>query len=90
MGKHITDRDIGLRAAACVRERGGKRGDLRKQMARIGLERKTIAYWEAGECVPSVYTLQRMAYAGYDVHYILTGIRKIPKNSAIDSPLDKP
>lgn len=90
MGKHITDRDIGLRAAACVRERSGKQGDLEKTMARIGLERKAIHYWEDGGGIPSVYTLQRMAYAGYDVHYILTGIRKIPKNSAIDSPLDKP
>ena len=90
MSKHITDRDIGPRAAACVRERVGKHGDLNKQMARIGLERKAITSWENGGVIPSVYTLQRMAYAGYDVHYILTGLRKIPKNSAIDSPSDNP
>lgn len=90
MVKHITDRNIGLRAAACVRERVVKRGDLTKQMARLGLKRKEIEYWESYNRPPSVYALQSMAYAGYDVHYILTGIRKIPKNSAIDEPSETP
>ena len=85
MAKHMTDRDIGLRAAACVRERG----PIGKELRRLGLERKVIHPWESGNS-PSVYSLQAMAFGGYDVHYILTGIRKIPKNPAIDDHPERP
>jgi transcriptional regulator with XRE-family HTH domain len=32
--------------------------------------------WEHDKTEPSRNTLQRMAFAGYDIHYILTGERK--------------
>lgn len=85
MGKHITDRGICHRAAELVRAHG----PVQKEFARLGLSRKAIYSWESGDCPPSIYALQAMAYAGYDVHYILTG-RKLAKNSAIDEPVETP
>ena len=68
--KHTADRDIGLRAAELVRERGLQ---VKEQMRRLGLRRQSIHDWENGVCVPSAFALQAMAYLGYDVIYILTG-----------------
>lgn len=68
--KHTADRDIGLRAAELIRERGVR---VKEQMRRLGLNRKSIHDWESGACVPSAYALQAMAYQGYDVVYVLTG-----------------
>lgn len=33
-------------------------------------------HWRNYECVPSTYYMQRAAFDGCDVHYILTGRRK--------------
>lgn len=68
--KHTVDRDIGLRAAELIRERGGH---VKEQMRRLGLNRRSIHGWESGACAPSVYALQAMAYQSYDVVYVLTG-----------------
>ncbi|WP_448252889.1 helix-turn-helix domain-containing protein [Ottowia oryzae] len=54
------------------------RGDLTKQdfAARLGVDRKTVERWEAGERIPDGSKLLRlMVEFGADVNYILTGLR---------------
>lgn len=83
MGKHKPDIYIGYRAAALIREKTPPEKTPAYEMRRLGLDRKLLFQWEAGMC-PSAYSLQAMAFCGYDVIYILTGRRTLPKNSAID------
>ena len=77
---------IGQRAAELVYAHGN--GRIAKVSRRIGLDRKAVSYWNTG-VAPSAYALQAMAFAGYDIYYILTG-HKAAENSAIDSPLANP
>ena len=78
------DITIGQRAAELVYAHGN--GRIAKEARRIGIDRKSVFYWNNG-IAPSAYALQAMAFAGYDIYYILTG-HKATENSAIDSPLD--
>lgn len=69
--------DIGMghRAAFVLMEREARTGRRTCEQVRdLGLERKTFYLWQHG-ATPSGAVLQRMAFAGYDVMYILTGRR---------------
>lgn len=79
------DIEIGIRAAQLVR----KHGNYADEVRRLGLRIRNIYDWEHG-ATPSGYALQSLALHGYDVHYILTGHRKVNENSAIDSLSEKP
>ena len=74
--------EIGQRAAESVIVHG----NIAKECRRIGISKKCVFQWVHG-VAPSAYALQAMAFAGYDIHYILTG-HKTTENSAIDYPLD--
>ena len=50
-------------------------GSVTKEMHRLGLHRNKAYEWAAGK-VPSGRALQAMAFAGYDITYILTGRRE--------------
>ena len=74
MGKHMSDRSTGARAAQLVRETAGTaRGALMAQLRKLGIKKNTFFAWESGETTPSLHTLQAMALHGYDVVYILLG-----------------
>ena len=47
---------------------------------RIGISRSLFSSWQVGNCTPGGYSLACMAEHGYDVHYILTGVRKWRQN----------
>lgn len=64
------DISIGARAFELINARG-----VTKEMHRLGLHRNKAYEWAAGK-VPGGRALQAMAYAGYDVLYILTGRRE--------------
>ena len=65
------DIGIGARAFELINARGG----ITQEMRRLGLHRNKAYEWAAGK-VPGGRALQAMAYAGYDVLYILTGRRE--------------
>ena len=67
--------DIAKRAAEVIRQRVGKYR-VYDEMDRLEITRQCFNHWEKGKHTPSGKVLQRMALAGYDVHYILTGERK--------------
>ena len=69
--------DVSKRAAAAIDERA-KRSEkrLEQERARLGISKQLYRNWKSGRNVPSGYFLQQMAMAGYDVHYILTGVKK--------------
>lgn len=43
---------------------------------RIGISRIVFSSWQTGNCTPAGYSLASMAEHGYDVHYILMGVRR--------------
>ena len=45
------------------------------QMREMGLGENSCYAWANGEAAPSAKALRAMALAGYDVMYILTGVR---------------
>lgn len=47
---------------------------------RIGISRSVFSSWQVGNCTPGGGMLASMAEHGYDVHYILTGVRKWRQN----------
>lgn len=46
------------------------------ELDRIGISRSVFSSWQVGNCTPGGGMLASMAEHGYDVHYILTGVRK--------------
>lgn len=65
---------IGERAAQAIRERAKLNGTTKShEQELLNLTRKTFCSWARGEYDPNAYFLQKMALAGYDVIYILTG-----------------
>lgn len=67
--------NIGKRAATAIRERAARNGTKKGwEQETLNLTRKTFRLWERGENAPSAYFLQQMAFAGYDVVWILTGV----------------
>ena len=76
MARSRPDYRIGERAAKEVWARMIQNStSIRIEMGKINLERKAFYFWERELSTPSAVTLQHMAQEGYDVIYILTGIR---------------
>ncbi len=67
--------EIGMRAADEIRRTAYGKCNDKEEAKRIGIRRKSFYDWDNGRSDPSTYNLQKMALAGYDVHYILTGER---------------
>ena len=66
--------DIGRRAAEAIRRTANENGtSYGFELDCAGVSREQLYQWEHGKCDPTGILLQRMALAGYDVHYILTG-----------------
>ena len=75
MSAHKGDIQIGERAAMELLEIEARSGvRTSEQIKALGLDRKVLYEWQHG-ATPSGAALQRMALAGYDVMYILTGRR---------------
>jgi len=74
--QHKGDIQIGRRAASALLEREAQTGvSTRRQLEKMGLDRRTLWAWGTLGHVPSGDALARMAEVGYDVMYILTGRR---------------
>ena len=66
--------NIGKRAAMAIRERAKQNGTkIGAESLKVDVSRKTMNDWEKRNMNPSAYFLQQMAFAGYDVVWILTG-----------------
>lgn len=63
---------IGERAARAIKSRAPY-GTLKDELGRLNIALNTFYAWRNGAQDPSAYYLRRMALAGYDVIYILTG-----------------
>lgn len=67
---------ISKRAVQAIRERAEQNGtSVSFECDMINVSRKTFYFWENNKNNPQAYFLQQMALAGYDVIYILTGVR---------------
>ena len=68
---------IGTRAYKEISKRAFKKGIAPyKQAEEIKVSSTMLTTWHRGKLNPSGRVLQKMALAGYDVMYILTGERK--------------
>lgn len=73
MGLHKADISIGQRAAAEILDRAMDK-PVRSMMKAIGIRWQCWYEWNEGVC-PATFALQKLALAGFDVQYILTGKR---------------
>lgn len=64
---------IGKRAAEAILKKIGSGSDYHKELDRLNLTRQSLHQWETGKHTPSAKVLRRMALAGYDLVWILTG-----------------
>ena len=69
-------KEIGLRAAKEIYNRQDFDHDIDDLLDEIDLTRTSLWQYKSGKYAPSGVILRRMALAGYDVIYILTGERK--------------
>ena len=63
---------IGKRAVKAIKA-NLRWGELTKTLKEIGIPRNTFESWMLGDVDPSAHYPKKMALAGYDVHWILTG-----------------
>ena len=69
--------EVGKRATAAIAAKARREGRrTEREYARLGISKQVFSNWKQGKVVPSGYFLQQMAMAGYDVNYILTGVKK--------------
>lgn len=69
---------IGPRAIEIMLEREGKTGQgVREQLKELSMSRRNQYAWQSEGRIPGGVALARMAAAGYDVMYILTGRRTL-------------
>lgn len=69
-------KEIGLRAAKEIYNRQDFYHSIEDVLDEIELTRTSLCQYKNCKCSPSGVVLRRMALAGYDVNYILTGERK--------------
>jgi hypothetical protein len=69
-------KEIGRRAAKEIYNRQDSDHGIDELLDEIDLTRTSLWQYKTGKYVPSGVMLRRMALAGYDVLYILTGERK--------------
>lgn len=66
--------DIGRRAAEQIAQRAwAESTSIEAQVLCVGAFRQQFYQWTQGRCAPNAVILAKMADAGYDVIYILTG-----------------
>lgn len=69
--------DIGTRAAEAIEERAKRDGTkVSEECERAGISRQVYRAWKIKRNLPGGYLLRRMLQAGYDVDYILLGVKK--------------
>jgi hypothetical protein len=68
--------NIGVRAAKEICNRIDSEHELYDLLGEIELTRASLFQWQKKKHVPGGKALRRMAFAGYDINYILTGERK--------------
>ena len=67
---------IGFRAVQAIEEKAKKNGTrASKEYRKLDVSSNTWHSWKRLNFAPSAYFLRKMALAGYDVLYILTGIK---------------
>ena len=65
---------IGIRAAHAIKTRARKnKSKLGVELRELHMSHAVLHKWGKGETDPSAFFLARMALAGYDVLWILTG-----------------
>lgn len=69
-------KEIGTRAMKEIYNRQDSEHDLNDLCFEIDITRATLGNYKKRKSIPSGSVLRRMALAGYDVIYILTGERK--------------
>ena len=68
-------KEIGVRAMKAIYNRISSEKSLEDLLFDLELNRATLWQWEKNNHTPNGHTLRKMALAGYDVVYILTGER---------------
>jgi hypothetical protein len=68
--------EIGVRAAKEVYSRVNSEHDINEVLDEAGLVLAQVWQWKQKKHIPGGKSLRKMALAGYDIHYILTGERK--------------
>lgn len=67
---------IGKRTVELIKERAKKNGRSEKwELLTLEINETSFRDWEKERYDPSSYFLQKLALAGYDVMYILTGVK---------------
>ena len=67
---------IGYRAVEAIEERARENGTrVSTERHNVDVSREVFRCWKAKGVDPSAYFLKNMALAGYDVIYILTGVK---------------
>jgi hypothetical protein len=69
-------KEIGPRTALAIYNRQDSEHSLDDVLFEIDLTRVSLNNYKNRKSIPSGAVLRRMALAGYDVHYLLTGERK--------------
>ncbi len=67
---------IGIRAAKEIYNRQDSERNLDDVLDEIEMNKVSLWGYKNRRALPSAQTLRKMAFAGYDVIYILTGERK--------------
>jgi hypothetical protein len=71
----MKDKAYARRAVGCILQHIGD-GTLKSELERLNIPKETFSWWSRGRFNPTAPALEAMALAGYDIHYILTGVRK--------------
>ena len=67
---------IGLRTVEAIEEMARKNGTrASEEYQKLAVTPTVYHFWKYGKYSPSAYYLRTMALAGYDVLYILTGVK---------------
>lgn len=67
---------IGERAAQAIRERAERNKiTLQQECEKLNVSRKSYHFWNTKGINPGAYFLQQMVLQGYDVIWILTGVK---------------
>ena len=74
-GRRKADAEIGPRAVEELMKKYPTLND-KTICERLGMDRKNLCEWKNGQ-TPGAFALQRIAFCGCDIKYILTGIRSV-------------
>ena len=65
---------IGQRGYIAIHDRASEKNiTVQQECDDLDINSSIVGYWKRGESNPRADVLQKMAFAGYDVIYILTG-----------------